>query len=110
MGLFKNTKDLCPICDNPTPRLLPQKIEDKPICKECEKKISMSPDVLENITLSDFKEHLKCRENNQNLHESFCMSKRINFQYTKKLCIDDEKKLFYIDNGTKNPRFLNLRN
>ena len=37
MGLF-GKKQECPICGNPTPRLLPTVIEDKPICKECDKK------------------------------------------------------------------------
>ena len=37
MGLFTNHKKVCPICGNPTPRLLPTKIEDMPICKECDK-------------------------------------------------------------------------
>ena len=38
MGLFSNKKKLCPICGNPTPRLLPTKIEGEAICKECDGK------------------------------------------------------------------------
>ena len=38
MGLFSNNKKLCPVCGNPTPRLLATKIQDTPICKECDKK------------------------------------------------------------------------
>ena len=41
MGLFSNNKKLCPICGNPTPRLLPTKIDGQPICKECDSKIDL---------------------------------------------------------------------
>ena len=34
MGLFSNNKKLCPLCGAPTPRLLPTKVEDMPLCKE----------------------------------------------------------------------------
>ena len=42
MGLFSNKKKLCPICGNPTPRLLPTKIEGEAICKECDGKVDRS--------------------------------------------------------------------
>ena len=41
MGLFSNNKKLCPICGNPTPRLLSTKIDGQPICKECDSKIDL---------------------------------------------------------------------
>lgn len=41
MGLFSNKKKLCPICGNPTPRLLPTKIEGEAICKECDAKVDL---------------------------------------------------------------------
>ena len=41
MGLFTNNKKLCPICGNPTPRLLATKVEDVPLCKECASKIDL---------------------------------------------------------------------
>ena len=41
MGLFTNNKKLCPICGNPTPRLLATKVEDVPLCKECAAKIDL---------------------------------------------------------------------
>ena len=33
MGLFTNNKKLCPICGNPTPRLLATKVEDVPLAR-----------------------------------------------------------------------------
>ena len=57
MGLF-GKKQECPICGEPTPRLLPTEIEGQPICKECSKKASMQRQILEKITLEEYKEHL----------------------------------------------------
>lgn len=71
MGLFKNNKKLCPICGNPTPRLLPRKFDDQPICKECEKKIDLPAAVLDSMTLTDFKEYLRAYEENEVLRSSF---------------------------------------
>lgn len=39
MGLFSSNKKVCPLCGNPTPRLLALKVEDTPLCKECERKL-----------------------------------------------------------------------
>ena len=47
MGLFSNNKKLCPICGSPTPRLLPTKVEDMPLCKECAGKVDLPNGVLD---------------------------------------------------------------
>ncbi len=42
MGLFTNNKKLCPICGNPTPRLLAMILaDDIPICKYCANKVDL---------------------------------------------------------------------
>lgn len=71
MGLFTNKKKICPICGNPTPRLLPRKFDNQPICKECEKKIDLPKEVLGNMTLSDFREYLAAYEENEPLRTAF---------------------------------------
>lgn len=71
MGLFSNNKKLCPICGNPTPRLLPTKFDDQPICKECDKKIDMPDDVQRGMTLNDFRDYLALYEENRPLREMF---------------------------------------
>ena len=48
MGLFSNNKKLCPICGSPTPRLLPTKVEDMPLCKECAGKVDLPDGVYRN--------------------------------------------------------------
>ena len=50
MGLFTNNKKLCPICGNPTPRLLASAVEGQNLCKECAAKIDL-PDA--NIPQAD---------------------------------------------------------
>ena len=54
MGLFSNHKKVCPICGNPTPRLLPTKIEDMPICKDCDRKIDLPKGLVDKMTLDKF--------------------------------------------------------
>lgn len=101
MGLF-GKKQECPICGGPTPRLLPTEIEGQPICKECDKKASMQRQILEKITLEEYKEHLSYREENAKLHEAFKESRVEDLIY-EKLHIDDENQLMYIGKAKNNP-------
>lgn len=71
MGLFTNKKKLCPICGNPTPRFLSQKFEDQPICKECEDKIDLPGEILDNMTLQGFREYLVAYGENAPLRSVF---------------------------------------
>lgn len=57
MGLFSNNKKPCPICGNPTPRILPTKVEDMPICSDCDGKVDLPDGVLGGMTL----ELVRCR-------------------------------------------------
>ncbi|MBR3786742.1 MAG: DUF4428 domain-containing protein [Firmicutes bacterium] len=103
MGLFGKKPD-CPICGSPTPRLLPTKIEGQPICKDCDKKISMDMDMKVNLTLDQLRDHLAFREENAELHKAFKITRNEAFVHDNhKLFIDDEKQLFYIDSGEENP-------
>lgn len=103
MALFGKKAD-CPICGNATPRLLPTKVEGQAICKDCDKKISMELDMKVHLTLDQLREHLAFREENQKLHESFKVAEVESFVHgNHKLVIDEEQKLFYLDNGEENP-------
>lgn len=93
MGLFTNKKKLCPICGNPTPRLFPQKFEDQPICKECEKKIDLPNGAENNMTLSDFRQYLAAYEENQALWPVFHTTHRYCFGFSSDSLLLDE------DNG-----------
>ena len=71
MGLFTNKKKLCPICGNPTPRLFPREFDDQPICKECENKIDLPGEILDNMTLDGFRQYLLAYEENEPLRSMF---------------------------------------
>lgn len=71
MGLFSNKKKLCPICGAPTPRIFSTKVEDRPICKECDKKIFLPDGALEKMTLDDFQQYMNYYEENQVLRDKF---------------------------------------
>lgn len=71
MGLFSNNKKPCPICGNPTPRLLADKVEDMPLCKDCAAKIDLPNGALNQMSLDDFRRYLELYDENQPLRESF---------------------------------------
>ena len=71
MGLFSNKKKLCPVCGEPTPRFLPTKVEGKPICKACDKKIYLPDGKLEQMTLDEFLQYMNFYEENGSLRDSF---------------------------------------
>ena len=81
MGLFSNNKKLCPICGNPTPRLLASKIEGVPICKECDRKVDLPNGMLDQMTLDQFRQYLDYYENNQTLRRTFTETYRYDFGF-----------------------------
>jgi hypothetical protein len=101
MGLF-GKKQECPICGGATPRLLPTEIEGQPICKDCDKKASMQRQILEKITLDEYKEHLAYRDENARLHETFNENRTEELIY-ENLHIDDEQQLLYVGKAKNNP-------
>ena len=104
MSLFKNDKKPCPICQSPTPKLFPTKIEDKPICKECDNKISMENKLKNALTLDTLIEHLAYREMNAQMHSTFCESRKVSTgMFGSAVCIDDTNRLWYIATGENSP-------
>ena len=81
MGLFSNKKKLCPICGNPTPRLLPTKIEGEAICKECDAKVDLPAGAINSMSLTDFKQYLAAFEENQVLQQEFHETYRFNIGF-----------------------------
>ena len=81
MGLFSNNKKLCPICGNPTPRLLSTKIDGQPICKECDSKIDLPTGAVNQMSLTDFKKYLVDFQDNQALQAEFTTTYRFNIGF-----------------------------
>lgn len=100
MGLFSNKKKLCPICGNPTPRLLPTKIEGEAICKECDGKIDLPAGAINSMSLTDFKEYLAAFEENQALQQEFQETYRFNIGFWGcTIYVDEEHGLFRMKDG-----------
>lgn len=95
MGLFSNNKKLCPICGNPTPRLLPTKIADMPICKECDGKVDLPDGVLNGMSLDSFQEYINFYDKNKALRDAFTESYRFTIGFLSgSLQIDAGNGLF----------------
>lgn len=100
MGLFSNKKKLCPICGNPTPRLLPTKIEGEAICKECDGKVDLPVGAINGMSLTDFKEYLAAFEENQALQQEFQETYRFNIGFWGcTVYVDEEHGLFRMKDG-----------
>jgi len=108
VGLFSNNKKPCPVCGQPTPRLLATKIaEQTPICSGCSKKISMSEALIKELSKESLIEHHAMREENAKyLETTFMANKVIPIGFTE-LNIDDKNKVFTIPlimcGDTENP-------
>ncbi len=71
MGLFTSKKNLCPICGSPTPRLFATKVEDMPICKECDSKIDIPQETVQAMTVDGFRQYLAFYDENAALRARF---------------------------------------
>ncbi len=94
MGLFTNNKKLCPICGNPTPRLLATKVEDVPLCKECASKIDLPDGALDQMTLDQLGKYMDFYAENEALQQTFKESYRFGFGLLSgALLMDGEHRL-----------------
>ena len=98
MGLFTNNKKLCPICGNPTPRLLASAVEGQNLCKECAAKIDLPDGVLNSMTLDEFREYINCYDANKPLRDSFTETYRYDFGFFKgSLLLDMDHQLLRLE-------------
>lgn len=101
MGFFSNNKKLCPVCGSPTPRLLPTKIEDMPICKECDQKIDLPDGVADRMTLEEFRQYIAFYQENQVLRDTFTQTARYDFRFMRDdILIDAGHGLFRLNQKT----------
>ena len=101
MGLFENKKKLCPICGNPTPRLLPWKVEEMPICKECADKIDLPSDVFNQMSLESFRQYLDYYAQNKALRDIFIMTYKMDFKdWNSSIFMDTANRLFRINGNS----------
>ncbi len=95
MGFFSNNKKLCPICGEPTPRLLATKVEDMPICKECANKVDLPSGALDKMSLADFEQYIAFFDGNQTLRDMFTEDYRYSFGFfSNDILLDTNNRLF----------------
>lgn len=100
MGLFSNNKKLCPLCGAPTPRLLPTKVEDMPLCKECAAKIDLPGGTLDTMRVADLETYMACYEENKPLRDAFTETMRRSFGFLSgSLMLDTDHRLLRFGAG-----------
>lgn len=100
MGLFSNNKKLCPLCGAPTPRLLPTKVEDMPLCKECAAKIDLPGGTLDTMRVADLETYMACYEENKPLRDAFTETMRRSFGFLSgSLVLDTDHRLLRFNAG-----------
>ena len=94
MGLFSNHKKTCPICGEPTPRLFSTKIDGSPLCKECANKADLPEDVLNRMSVDDFRQYMELYNENQVLRDKFTETDRFSFGiFGGAILVDTKNKL-----------------
>lgn len=100
MGLFTSKKNLCPVCGESTPKLLPTKVEGTPICKACAKKIELPDGKMDQMSVEDFREYIAFYDNNQSLRDSFQQTFTYSQGFFKAdIAVDVANRLFRLRNA-----------
>ena len=99
MGLFSNNKKLCPVCGEPTPRLLATKVEDTPICKSCANKVELPEGMIKRMSVEAFAEYIAFYDNNQTLRDAFQETYTYSQGFFKAdIVVDETNRLFRLRN------------
>lgn len=108
MGLFSK-KENCPVCGSEVKGLFLVKIgEQKTLCKECSKQISMDKELLASATPEFIKEHLEYRKKNAEKYAAHNWSVKITAVPGFEMGLDEEGKALYLihddlHDNSKNP-------
>lgn len=95
MGLFVNRQKRCPICNRPTPRIFPTKIEGMPICRECDSKIDLPDGMANQMSLESFRQYLDFYDHNKALRDIFAETYRMDFAaFNSNIVLDTANRLF----------------
>ena len=100
MGLFSNNKKLCPVCGEPTPRLLSTKIAGTPICKRCAGKVELPDGMINQMSVEVFTEYINFYDNNQSLRDIFGETYRYSGGFFgNDIVVDVSNRLFRLRNA-----------
>lgn len=93
MGLFD--KKECAICGGKVKGLFPWQVDGQYICNSCYGITHIQQEILDGMSLEDYKKYRVFREENQKLKEKFGTTKRFDLSLvTNKLVMDEEDGLF----------------
>ena len=93
MGLF-DKKD-CAICGGKVKGLLPWKVDGQHICNSCYGTAHIQQDILDSMSVEQFKEYMVFREENQKKKDVFTATQRFDLTlFGTKITFDDENNLF----------------
>lgn len=99
MGLFTSKKNLCPVCGEPTPRLLPTKVEGTPICKTCANKVFLPEGMINQMSIDEFTEYITYYDDNQSLRDQFSETYKCSLGFlTTDFVIDATNRLMKFKN------------
>lgn len=97
MGLF-DKKEPCAICGGKVKGLFAWQVEGKYICDDCYGVVHIQPNLLNNMTMADFRQYMAFREKNNKLKENFKITRKFDFGFFDgKFVVDEEKNLFCLD-------------
>ena len=96
MGLFD--KKECAICGGKVKGLFPWQVDGQYICNGCYGTTHVQQEILDNMTLQQYKAYMAFREENQKRKSVFGITKKFDFGFLgKKLVFDEEDGLFCMD-------------
>lgn len=97
MGLF-GKKEPCGICGGKVKGLFPHKIEGQYICSECYGVVDLPANTTNNMTMADFRDYMKFREENKLLKGRFKTTQKVDFGLLgTKFMFDMQNRLMCMD-------------
>ena len=101
MGLF-GKKDPCAICGGKVKGLFPSKINGQLICSDCYGHTDIAPEILNNMTIQDYKEYMVFREENERLKDRFQITQQVDFGWLdNKFYFDIPNRLMSLDKNMR---------
>ena len=105
MGLF-GKKDPCAICGGKVKGLFPWKIDGQLVCNECYGHVDLPNEVLNSMTVQDFKGYMAFREENELLKNRFQVSQKVDFGWLdNKFLFDYPNRLLGLDKNLNDTVF-----
>lgn len=99
MGLFgKKEKPPCAICGGKVSGLFPPKIDGQLVCKECYGDVDLPQEVLDYMTIEEFRKYMAFREENAQLKQRFKITRQVDFGWLgDKFVFDTDNRLLCMD-------------